>query len=89
MAGPIVRYTELEAQLPNLNAQIAVLALPEEEAQEMLNRLYDLGIRAVWNFSPVDLHPRRDMAVVNLHVYDSLRVLSYRIRQMEEENSRW
>ena len=54
----------------------------------MLDRLYDLGIRAIWNISPVDLHPPRDMAVANWHLHDTLQILSYRINRMEEELSR-
>ena len=86
---PVYPAVELEERLPDLDAKIAVLALPAEEAQEMLNRLYDLGIRAIWNFSPVDLYSPRDMAVANWHLYDSLQILSYRIKQMDEEKARW
>jgi redox-sensing transcriptional repressor len=87
-AVPVYPEAELEKRVPDLGAKIAVLALPTEKAQEMLNRLYDLGIRAIWSFSRADLHPPRDMAVVNWHLYDTLQILSYRISQMEEENPR-
>ena len=85
---PAYPESELEARLPDLDAQIAVLALPAAKAQEMLSRLRDLGIRAIWNISPVDLHPPRDMAVANWHLHDTLQILSYRINRMEEELSR-
>ena len=85
---PAYPESELEARLPDLDAQIAVLALPAAKAQEMLSRLRDLGIRAIWNISPVDLHPPRDMAVASWHLHDTLQILSYRINRMEEELSR-
>ena len=87
-AVPVYSEEELEERLPSLDAQIGVLALPADAAQEMLDRLYRLGIRAVWNFAPVDLHYPRDMVVVNVHLSDTLHILSYRINQMEEEYSR-
>ena len=89
-AGTVPAYpeNELEERLPGLDAKIGVLTLPAEEAQEMLNRLYDLGIRAIWNLSPEDLHYPRDMVVVNVHLSDTLQILSYRINQLEEELSR-
>ena len=87
-AVPVYPEAELETRVPDLGAKIAVLALPTEKAQEMLNRLYDLRIRAIWSFSRADLHPPRDMAVVNWHLYDTLQILSYRISQMEEESPR-
>lgn len=87
-AVPVYSEEKLEERLPALDAQIGVLALPAEAAQEMLDRLYDLGIRAIWNFAPVDLHYPRDMVVVNVHLSDTLHILSYRINQMNEGLSR-
>ena len=76
---PVYPAAELEKRLPGLAAAIAVLALPAEAAQETLDRLYDLGIRAIWNFAPVDLAYPQDMVVVNVHLSDSLQILSYRM----------
>ena len=87
-AVPVYLHRELEEQLPNLDAHIAVLALPAAEAQEMLARVYNLGIRAIWNLATADLQAPRDMAVLNWYLYDSLHILSYRIQQTAEENSR-
>ena len=81
---PVYPEEELEDRLPALDAQIGVLAVPAESAQGMLDRLYDLGIRAIWNFAPVDLHYPRDMVVVNVHLSDTLHILSYRINQMND-----
>ena len=85
---PVYPVEELGERLPGLNVKIAVLALPAEEAQEILDRLYAAGIRAVWNFSPVDLHYPQDMVVVNVHLSDSLHTLSFRMNQMEAETNR-
>ena len=52
--------------------------------QDLLNRLYALGIRAIWNFAPVDLQVPRDMVVVNVHLSDSLHILSYQIKNRDE-----
>ena len=76
---PVYPAEELEKRMPGLAAAIAVLALPAEAAQETLDRLYDLGIRAIWNFAPVDLAYPQDMVVVNVHLSDSLQILSYRM----------
>ena len=84
---PVYPVEELEERLPELNAKIAVLALPAKEAQTALDRLYAAGIRAVWNFASMDLHYSRDMTVVNVHLSDSLGILSYRMNQMEAETS--
>lgn len=78
---PIYHADELEKRLPELNAGIGVLALPPEAAQDMLDRLYAGGIRAIWNFSPVDLHYPPDMTVVNVHLSDFLQILSFHMKR--------
>ena len=85
---PVYPMEELEERLPGLNVIIAVLAIPWNEAQTTLDRLYAAGIRAIWNFAPVDLHYPRDMVVVNVHLSDTLGILSFRMNQMEAERNR-
>ena len=81
---PVYPAEELEARLPGMHAEIGVLAVPAAAAQELLDRLYALGIRAIWNFAPVDLQAPRDMVVVNVHLSDSLHILSYQIRNRDK-----
>ena len=84
-AMPIWPREELAERMLEIGgADIAVLALPAEAAQEALDELYGLGIRAVWNFAPVDLQHPEDMIIVNVHLSDTLQILSYRMNHTEE-----
>ena len=74
----------LESYLGEQPIDIAVLALPASAAQEMLDRLYRSGIRAIWNFAPTDLRRPEDMIVVNVHLSESLQTLSYRLAHQEK-----
>ncbi len=76
---PVYHMEELEERLPGLRISIAVLAMPASAAQEVLDKLYALGIRAFWNFAPVDLQYPRDAVVVNAHLSDTLYTLGYRM----------
>ena len=69
----------LEGYLAENTIDIAVLALPSSVAQTTLDRLYAQGVRAVWNFAPTDLNHPEDMIVVNVHMSDSLQILSYKM----------
>ena len=69
----------LEGYLAENAIDIAVLALPSSVAQTTLDRLYAQGVRAVWNFAPTDLNHPEDMIVVNVHLSDSLQILSYKM----------
>lgn len=74
---------ELETVLAQNPADIAVLTLPAPAAQTMAERLYQCGVRGFWNFAPVDLHLPGDAAIVNVHLDESLELLSYRLNHAD------
>lgn len=81
---PVYHMDELEGFLTGHHVDIAVLALPKRFAQDTLQRLYDCGVRAIWNFAPADLAHPADMLVVNVHLMDSLQQLSYRMAHRQD-----
>lgn len=76
---PVYHMDTLADFLKEHHVDIAVLALPKRFAQDTLHRLYECGVRAIWNFAPADLAHPEDMLVVNVHLMDSLQQLSYRM----------
>ena len=81
---PVFHMDDLEVFLGDHMVSIAVLATPAQGAQETLNRLYAGGVRAVWNFAPMDLNHPDDMIVVNVHLSDSLQILSYKMAHRDD-----
>lgn len=78
------------ARLPQLmgerQADIAVLTVPRGVANSVANLLADNGIKAIWNFTNVELHLQNpDVVVENVHFSDSLLSLSY---YLSERNDR-
>ena len=74
---------ELESFTAEQKVDIAILTLPAADAQTMADRLYRCGIRGFWNFAPVDVQLPKDAAVVNVHLDESLELLSYRMANPE------
>ena len=70
---------ELEDFISENNIEIAVLTIPKDQAVPMADRLVACGIRAIWNFAHVDLKVPEHVQVENVHLSDSLMILSYRI----------
>ena len=69
----------LEVFLRDNDVRIAALTLPASKATKVARELADLGIKAFWNFAPVDLHLPEDVIVENVHLAESIMTLSYRI----------
>lgn len=58
---------------------IAVLAVPVDGAQRLVEELFACGVRGFWNFAPVDLKLPNGACAVNVHLDEGLEVLSYRM----------
>ena len=67
------------------NVDIAVLTIPKSEAVAVAKRLTAVGIKAIWNFAHVDLDVPEGVQVENVHLYDSLLLLSYMIDRYESQ----
>lgn len=63
------------------NIDIAIICTPKEEAQQSADLLVSFGIKAIWNFAPADVAVRKGVAVENVHLSDSLYVLSYKLKE--------
>jgi redox-sensing transcriptional repressor len=62
---------------------IAVLAVPPPQAQEVADDLCRNGITAIWNFVPADLKLPPNTTVVNVHLEEGLEILSFKMKQKE------
>ena len=89
LVGMTVRGVEvydidmLEVFLRDNDVRIAALTLPASKATKVARELADLGIKAFWNFAPVDLHLPEDVIVENVHLAESIMTLSYRIHSQK------
>ena len=58
----------------------AILCIPKEAAEKIVNQLMKLGVKNFWNFSHYDIAVNRpDTKVENVHLGDSLTRLSYKM----------
>ncbi len=85
--SPILDIAELDQYLKdNRDIKIALLAVPDTVAQEMLDRLIGLGIKGIVNFAPKILKlPKnnKDVFLVNDCIGASLYKIVYQIYQQD------
>lgn len=75
---------QISAVLTENPVDIGVVAVPESAAQSVCDRLTACGVRAIWNFAPIDISAGRDVAINNVHLSDSLMVLTYSMQHMKQ-----
>lgn len=73
-------YSELSDYLSKNEVDIAYLAVNEQNAQDVTNVLLSGGVKGIWNFTPVDLEVTGDTVVENVHLIDSLYIMSYYLK---------
>ena len=75
---PVMGMDKLSSFLKENKADIAVLAVPKDVARSTAKLLVDNGIRAIWNFTNVDVAAAESNVVVENFLFsDSLLALSY------------
>ena len=70
--------SELPEIFKTSKVDMAVLSVPKLIANKVARELIDHGVRAIWNFTNVELDVSEDEAIVeNIHFSDSLLALGY------------
>lgn len=63
---------------------IAILSVPRTAVKSVAENLISLGIKAIWNFSYTELDEQENVVIENVHLSDSLMMLSYKLNSLEE-----
>lgn len=77
---PVFPDSDLETFIAGNSVKLAILCVPVEFAQAVVNRLVVAGIQGVLNFSPIVLEVTPDVTVNNVDLALELEHLSYFIR---------
>ena len=75
--------SQLQTFVRENTVDIAVLTLPKEATQAIVDQLIACGVKSFWNFAPVDVRVPRGIHLVNMHLEEGLEELSYRMKQGE------
>ena len=89
MAGLKVRPVgELAAAYEEQPFDIAVLCVPKSAAQECADAATGLGVKALWNFTGIEVRVPDECIVENVHLGDSLLTLAYKLRTDRENGEK-
>lgn len=84
----VTHVSEMESFFKRELPQIAILCIPKTAAQELADKLVSLGIKAFWNFSHYDIKiSHKDVVVENVHLGDSIMMLSYALTNSESNEN--
>lgn len=73
-------YANVEQYVEDNKIMIGILTLPAAGAQEAANRLVEAGIKAIWNFAPINLTVPNDVIIKNENLAFGLAILKHRLK---------
>lgn len=73
----------LEDYLKNNKIDIGIICTPREKAQKVADSIVNGGVKAIWNFAPVDLALPEGVVSENVHLSESLSTLTYKMHEPE------
>ena len=85
---PVYDIAELEKYLTENKIDIVILAIPAVGVKKIIDIIVNSNIKGIWNFSYLDLKVPKHIAMVNMHLSDSLMTLSYKIRNPKTKKTK-
>lgn len=81
----ILNVAHLEEFLKNNEIDVAIIAVQKEIAEKTAQKAVDLGVKAIWNFAPIDLQFGDSAVCENINMSESLMRLIYKRKKIDEK----
>ena len=79
---------ELDSFIKKNKINIAIFALPAVAVKELIDDVINAGVEGIWNFSHLDIEVPKNVALVNVHLSDSLMTLAYKINEKRKRKEK-
>lgn len=78
----------IETFMKEEQTDIGIICTPKDQSQFVVDKMVLCGIKAIWNFAPIDLRVPNDVIVENVHLSESLFTISYLLKEAEESKKK-
>jgi redox-sensing transcriptional repressor len=65
--------------------EVGILTVPTESAQQAADLMFEGGIKAIWNFTPVRIKAPENVVVQNTSLYAHLAVMFNRLHEIKQQ----
>jgi redox-sensing transcriptional repressor len=79
---PVYSMVRLQEIIERFNVKVAILAVPEISAQQVVDELIRFGIKGILNFAPVLLKVPADVIINNVNLCDELESVIYYVHKL-------
>ena len=84
VGGVAVRHSDdLDEFLQTHRVDVGIVAVPAPQAQKVVDRLVEAGIRAILNYAPITPHVPRDVTIRHIDPVLSMQSMTFYIKRQE------
>ena len=76
---PVLNIADLNNYCSRCKAEIGIVAVPVDQAQEVADQMMAAGIKALWNFTPFRIKTGKGIVIQNTSIYSHLAVMYNRL----------
>lgn len=81
----ILHTDKLPELAKRLKVEIGILTTPAEVAQQAANYMIESGIKAIWNFAPINLKVPDNIIVQNTSMYSNVAIMLKKLQLSKQE----
>ncbi len=74
---------QLQDEMPDLDAQIAIVAVPAANAQDVIDALVECGVKAILNYAPIAAHAPPGVRIRDIDPVLGLQSMTFYIKETE------
>ncbi|KAF1300801.1 MULTISPECIES: redox-sensing transcriptional repressor Rex [Enterococcus] len=74
---PVYPMEDMKEQIKIQQIEVAILTVPSQHSQDIVNKLVEFGIKGILNFTPVRLNAPKEVLIQNVDLTNELQTLIY------------
>ncbi|MCM1449289.1 MAG: redox-sensing transcriptional repressor Rex [Clostridiales bacterium] len=79
---PVFSIDELDQRCRRLKAEIGIITVPVDHAQDAADMLISAGVKGLWNFTPVRIRVADGIVIANTSIYAHLALMYNRLENL-------
>lgn len=76
---PVYSVEDLDSRCRRLHAEIGIITVPVDHAQDAADMLISAGVKGLWNFTPVRIRVADGIVIANTSIYAHLALMYNRL----------
>lgn len=85
--GSVYHLDDMSRIIRETGAEIGIIAVPHEVAQQVADMAIEAGLKAIWNFTPHRLQSRPGVTIQDTSIYSHLALMYNRMEQQKQKEA--